>query len=383
MKLNGSVAGISEREAALTLVSRGIFPSRLSVDSTAPEKVKDDDLIIFTERLASLVSAGVPLISILENLETQSLGRLRQTIQHMLVSAKEGKPLHESMAQASDVFPGFFVALVAVGERTGRLERVLKELTAMLERRRDLKEAVEDAARYPKIVLTVAAAGLVALMGFVIPRYAAIFTQAGVPLPLPTRALISMDILILGWWPYLLSVAAVGYLLIRRWLEQPAVRAKVDEWILHIPVMGRIALNSALARWADALGNLLAAGAPIIESIEFSAKAAGNSSLENPLVTIRAGALEGLSLAHSMKSINLLPPSALQIIAAGEEAGALDGAFFNLRGYFIREAQRSSKKISAYVEPALILGVGLVVFFLALSVFLPMWDMASLARRGG
>lgn len=386
--VSGAVDGQTELDAARRVISLGLWPVRVRKRHFAFTAIggtgylSSDELISFTSRLSTLLSSGVTLEAALDSIMEQSGPAMKSTAGEIKRRVLEGEPLSSAMAKTPSVFPEVYTAMVEVGEASGTLDRSLGQLARFLTRREEIREATRDAVRYPKMVLTVLGAGLFILLGWVIPRYAEIFEKANLALPLPTRMLIASGHFVSNHW--LAMIASLGVIVIafRWWGQTPNGRRAIDESVLKIPALGGIILNASLARWADAFGCLAGAGAPLIGSIGISARACGNVYISKKLSGIAGAVMEGSGISEPLAQTKILPPVTAQIIATGEMAGTLDKAFAAASEHSAKEAERGVKKLSAYAEPALVVVLSVVVLFVALSVFMPMWEMTKMARMG-
>jgi type II secretory pathway component PulF len=387
-QVTGTVSGLTESDAARHVISLGLHPVSVQAKSLTLSALKREkppsaeELISFTAVLSTLLASGVQLESALDTIMAQSGPAMKTAVGEIKRGILEGEPLSLSMSRQADVFPEVYTAMVEVGEAGGTLDRNLEQLTRFLERREEIKDAATNALRYPKMVLAALGVGLTVLLGWVIPRYAEIFERAKISLPLPTRILIASGHFVADHWLALAVVAIAVVVAFQMWVESPEGRLIFDEHILKAPVAGGIILNASLARWADAFGSLAGAGAPLLGSIEIASRACGNAYLSGKLAGISGAVMEGSGIAEPLGAIGVVPPVAVQIISTGETAGSLDKAFARASDYLTKEADRGIRKMSAFMEPAFVIMLSVVVLFVALSVFMPMWDMAKMARMG-
>ncbi|MBI5815995.1 MAG: type II secretion system F family protein [Nitrospinae bacterium] len=389
-KLSGSIQSASEAQAARSLIQGGVYPYKISrpeISFSFPMfrsggNVKAEELISFTTRLATLVKAGAPLDSALAELAKSRDPGFSGAVDAVRKGILDGKSLCEAMALRRDVFSEVYTAMVEAGEYSGTLDRSLEKLRSMLERQREFERTARQAARYPKIVLSAMGAAVVVLMVFVIPRYVAVFEKSNIPLPLPTRVLIWMDHAVWSYFPLIFAGVCLGAAGLSYWIRTPDGRLSFDRMILNIPLAGEIVSLILFARWADTLGNLIGAGAPLIRSISLSARVAGNAYLAVAIENVGRVVSEGSGIATPVEAIPEAPSISGLMIRTGEKAGSLDTSLVNLGESLGKEAEWKIKRISAYVEPVLTVMVALLVLLLALAVFLPMWDMAKLAKRG-
>lgn len=387
-QVTGTVNGSTEHDAAKRVISLGLHPVRLRTrlltfgSSKRDQTPSAEELISFTARLSTLLASGVPLEAAMDTIMAQSGPAMKTAVGEIKRAILEGEPLSSAMSRQADVFPEVYTAMVEVGEAGGALDKSLERVTCFLERREEIRDSAENALRYPKMVLAALGVGLAVLLGWVIPRYAEIFERAKIALPFPTRILIASGHFVTDHWLSLIMAVFVAIAAFRTWVESAKGRLIYDERILKAPVAGGIILNASLARWADAFGSLAGAGAPLLGSIEIASRACGNAYLSGKLSGISAAVMEGSGISEPLSGIGVIPPVAVQIISTGETAGSLDKAFSRASEYLTKEAERGIRKMSAWMEPAFVIMLSVIVLFVALSVFMPMWDMAKMARMG-
>ncbi|MGK7345110.1 MAG: type II secretion system F family protein [Candidatus Nitrospinota bacterium M3_3B_026] len=389
-RARGVVEGESAEDAARRLVAGGLYPSRITKRLTAGRgalfglrrRVSPRDRIMFISRLAVLLGAGVPIISSLEILRDQEGNEtLRKALADIRARVGEGEALSAAMSRHGDIFSDAQRAIVAAGESSGRLESCLERLALSLERDLEAAERAREAVRYPKIVLLAATVAAAVLLAFVVPRFALVFERIEAPLPFPTEALIAVSGAVTRGWPWAAAVAVLGWGVFRSLASMEGAAAMADRMLLRAPSLGSIIMYLAMARWANALGDLLGAGAPLIESLELSAGAAGNAHIAASMRKTALRVAEGAGFSESLRAAGA-PPVAVRMIEAGEASGALDEMLYRTRDYFEKEAGRKIRSLVAWMEPALVVSLGLLVLFIALAVFLPMWDMTRMAGGG-
>ncbi|HEB73161.1 MAG TPA: type II secretion system F family protein [Nitrospirae bacterium] len=392
--VSGTVESESVDDVARLLVVRGLYPT--AIDETVPygkgisagviklfAYVSDEEKIIFTSQLSALLKAGVPIISSLGALHDQTDNpRFKEALKQVKQGLEEGLSLTEAMSKNKDIFSGAYLAMITAGETTGSLDRCLEYLAEMLKREFELKNRIREITLYPKIAFAAVVTAMVILLTFVVPRYAAIFEKAKLKLPVFTEALIWLDSFFQNHWIAGVQLALTGFVAARLAINTQKGRMIFDRYVLSLPVTGDITLKISLARWSNALGSLIRGGTPIIKALAISSRTAGNESLICMLNNIADEVSDGGGLAEPLRRHRLLPPVVAQMAASGEESGSLDEMLLDVSRYLEDDARRNIRKLAAYIEPAMILGMGLVVLFLALSIFLPMWDITKMARGG-
>jgi MSHA biogenesis protein MshG len=282
------------------------------------------------------------------------------------------------------VFSGFYVAMVRVGEMTGKLTEVFRRLSEHLEFELDVRARVKQALRYPVMVLGAIAIALVVINLFVLPTFADVFAGFKAELPLMTRVLLGVSAFTLHWWPLLATAAVAGLWLLRAWLATPAGRYRWDHWKLRLPIAGPIVLKATLARFARSFALASGSGVPISQAMTVVAQTVDNAFIGQRIEQMRDGVERGESISRCAAATGVFTPIVLQMIAVGEETGELDTLLVEIAQMFERETDYAIKGLSAAIEPVLLVIIGAMVLVLALGVFLPLWNLGQAASgRGG
>jgi len=345
------------------------------------QKVKLEELIFFSQQLSTLYKAGLPLLTGLGSLAEQTENKkLKSILEAVRRQIEGGSTLFEAMSKYPEVFPQVYTNMVRAGETSGRLGESLDRFISLAEREIKTRQRVKEATRYPKIVILCLFFAFGVLIAFVIPRFAEIFAQFKTPLPLPTRVMIQINTIFHTYW-YLVLSALLGIpLLIRNYLRTEKGRYSWDRFKIRIPVFGPLLLKIALSRFAYTFAILNRSGIPILQTLEITASTINNVHLAQSITEIMHKVREGRSLSDALKESEKFTPLVIQMVAVGESSGTLDEMLMRITEYYDIEADNAIKKMSTYIEPTLILFLGVVVLLLALAVFLPWWDMASLFR---
>jgi type II secretory pathway component PulF len=345
------------------------------------QKVKLEELIFFSHQLSTLYKAGLPLLAGLGSLAEQTENKkLKPILEAVRSQIEEGSTLFEAMSKYPEVFPLVYVNMVRAGETSGRLGESLDRFITHAEREIKTRQRVKEATRYPKIVIVSLAIAFGILIIFVIPRFAEIYAQFKTTLPLPTRMMIQINTIFHIHW-YLVCTALVGIpLLIRNYLRTEKGRYSWDRLKIRIPVFGPLLLKIALSRFSFTFVMLNRSGIPILQTLEITASTINNVHLAQSITEIMHKVREGRSLSDALEESEKFTPLVIQMVAVGESSGTLDEMLMRITEYYDIEADNAIKKLSTYIEPALVLFLGVVVLFLALAVFLPWWNMAALFR---
>jgi type II secretory pathway component PulF len=291
-----------------------------------------------------------------------------------------GSTLHHAMSKSPEVFSTVYVNMIRAGETSGMLSDSLDRFVTLADRELRTRQKVKEATRYPKIVIFSVAIAFAALIVFVIPRFTQVFAQFRTPLPLPTRMMIGMNHIIHTYWYFILPILMGIPVLFKHYSQTEKGRFLWDKWKIRIPVCGRLFLTVALSRFAYTFVMLNRSGIPILHTLEIVSKTLNNIPLSKSIEEIGQKIKEGRSLTDSMRESGKFTPLVIQMVSVGEVSGTLDEMLMRITEYYDIEVENSIKKMSTYIEPFLTLLGGLIVLFLALAVFLPWWNMASLFK---
>ena len=399
----GAVSGVLEAAtagaAADTLMARGVTPLQIkqaSASERAPTnakpafdlqqwllpKVGPVDLLLFSRQLHTLLKSGVPILRALAGLQESAPNqRMKQTLQQVRQSLGSGLDLSMALAQHSTVFDGFYVALVRVGEMTGRLEEVFMRLFHHIEFEMFMGQQIKSALRYPMFVMIAMAAGIGVINVMVIPAFATVFKSFGAELPLATRILMATSNFTIDYgWALVLAGVAVVWLL-RRWVATAAGRLTWDRLKLRLPLAGKIIRKGMLARFARSFALSLKSGVPVEQALSVVAATVENAHIGQKVEGMRESVERGESILRAAAAAGVFTPIVLQMIAVGEETGAVDELMDEVAELYTNEVQYELKTLGQQIEPIMIIFLGVMVLVLALGVFLPVWDLGRVALK--
>jgi type IV pilus assembly protein PilC len=342
-------------------------------------KVKTSEMVTFSRQLALLLQSGVGIIQALELLSTQSTDKtLRRVLFEVINDIRSGKGLSTALSQHPHVFSTLYCKLISVGEQTGSLETVLRNLADYTERQAAATAKIKQAMMYPIIVFCLAIAVATIMLTVLLPPLVDMFSRLGGTLPLPTRMLLSTMTFIQSYGLYLLVVivalAIVGFLYART----PNGRYNRDKLLLKVPVIGRLGLVNELARACRSLSLLFQAGLPLPEVMTLTARATGNRVVARALGEVEQDMLKGQGLATPMSKRKVFLPLMVEMTKVGEETGNLDESLIVVAENYEIEADRRTQTLLGMIEPAMTIAMGLGVGFLALSIFLPIYGSLGL-----
>jgi general secretion pathway protein F len=333
--------------------------------------LKSADRLVFARQLATLVRAGIPLdrsLSLCRDLAEKPA--LRAVIEGTLKELRSGKSLAHSLSSNARFFPPLYVAMVRAGEASGTLPAVLDRLVEFEEFSAELRGYLVSALIYPMLLLVVGSVAISFLLGFVVPRFAQIFEEAGKELPLPTQVLmdVSQAFRSYGWLVALLIVATV--VLASRWVRTESGRLRWDQWRLKAPLLGDLSLKLEIARFAKTMGTLLNQAVPIISALRLTREVLSNRRVAAAVEPLIQGVKRGQGVAGPLAETGLFPVLAVQLMTLGEQTGKLDAMLLELAGIYDREVRVATKRLVAFIEPAVILAMGLVVGTIVISTLL-------------
>ncbi len=390
---NGVSAAPSQEELARILGDQGLFlmESSLLGQTDAPETKKTAapackpgehvslrELTLFTEQLSIMVRTALPIMEALEILAAQNANPdFKAMLLEIARSVRHGQPLSYAFARYPKVFDEVYISLLSSGEAGGQLDVMLERIAAHLDFQWQLKQKVQSALVYPTVVVLTAVSVVAFLVVFVIPTFLEVFTQFNIVLPLSTRALIFGSDLVRRWWYLLLPGAAGLWWYFSKWLTDPAHTRVIHVLQLRLPVVGELTRNIVMTRILMTLGSLAESGVPILKSLELSKAAAGNLVFKELIDKITDNVREGRGLAPALARSPYIPPAVTSMIAIGEKTGTLPEVLRKVARFYESQTDTSIKKLFAMMEPIFIIGLGLMVGGIAVSVLLPMFDLAG------
>jgi general secretion pathway protein F len=340
------------------------------------KKVRHKDLLVFTQELHTLVRAGFPLdrsLAVLGQLaESQALAEI---IQDVLKEVKGGKSFSEALAKYPEIFPKVYINMVRAGEAGGILEEILGRLVLYLETSEDLRSYIVGAMIYPALLSVVGLVSVTILTLFVVPRFASIFKDMGVPLPLPMAVLSGLSSFFSRYWWLVLMMILLSAFYLKRRLESEEGRLQWDRWLLRIPLVGIVLRKIEVARFSRTLGTLLHGGVPLLQSMTIVRDIIGNQSIARTIEPIRNGIKKGEGIAQPMKKSAVFPPLAMHLIEVGEESGKLDSMLIQVADVYDAEVRSSIKNLIAFFEPALILLMGIIIGTIVVSMLMAIFSI--------
>ncbi|MDQ3181301.1 MAG: type II secretion system F family protein [Acidobacteriota bacterium] len=351
------------------------------------KKVKAKELAIFTRQFSVMIDAGLPLVSCIEILaEQQNNAFFKDVLHQVRQNVEEGATLAASLEKHPKVFDQLYTHMVEAGEAGGVLDLILQRLSTLIEKIVKLKRSIISASIYPAAVVFVAIAAVAIIMVVVIPQFEQIFLGLlgpGELLPLPTRIVMAFSNFLAGWGGLALLVALIGSAVgVNFYYKTPKGRHVIDALLLKAPIFGSILRKIAVARFSRILSTLLSSGVPILQSLEITAKTAGNVIIEDAIMKVRAGVERGESFVEPLKATEVFPHMVGQMVGVGEQTGALDAMLGKIADFYEDEVDSAIADLLALIEPALIAFLGITIGSIVISMYLPLFTLIGKLAGG-
>jgi type IV pilus assembly protein PilC len=344
------------------------------------KKVKAKDLSIFTRQFSVMIDAGLPLVQCLEILAQQQENKFfQQTLLQVRQDVEEGSTLAAAMARHPKVFDQLYANMVEAGETGGILDLILQRLSTFIEKIVKLKRDVISALIYPSAVVLMAVGAVAVIMVVVIPQFQNIFLGLlgpGEQLPLPTRMVVGFSNFLAGWGGVALLAGIIGSVVgLRFYYRTPNGRRILDTILLKVPVLGPIFRKIAVARFSRTLSTLLSSGVPILQSLDITARTAGNVIIETAILKVRAGVERGESFVEPLKATEVFPHMVAQMIGIGEQTGALDAMLGKIADFYEQEVDSAIANLLTMIEPLLIGFLGVTIGSIVIAMYLPLFTL--------
>jgi type IV pilus assembly protein PilC len=351
------------------------------------KKVKSKDLAIFTRQFSVMIDAGLPLVQCLDILSQQQQNKyFQQVLAQVRQDVEEGSTLAAAMTRHPKVFDQLYSNMVEAGETGGILDLILQRLSTFIEKIVKLKRDVVSALIYPVAVILLAIVAIAVIMVVVIPQFQNIFLGLlgpGEPLPLPTRIVVGLSNFLAGWGGLCILAAVIATVVgLRFYYKTTKGRKVIDTILLKVPILGPIFLKIAIARFSRTLSTLLSSGVPILQSLDITARTAGNVVVENAIIQIRDGVEQGKSFVEPLRSSELFPHMVAQMVGIGEQTGALDSMLGKIADFYEQEVDAAIANLLTLMEPALIGFLGVTIGGIVISMYMPMFSLIGKLSSG-
>jgi type IV pilus assembly protein PilC len=346
------------------------------------KKVKNKDLVIFSRQLATLVSAGVPIVQGLNILLDQIQSPVfKKVINAVRADIEGGVAIADALKKQPAAFSELYVSMIRAGETGGVLDAILERLSAYLEAAEELRGKVKGAMVYPIVISGVAAAVTIFLLVAVIPTFKTVFASFGGELPLATRGLLAVSDFLKHYFLILLAAPIGTYIALSKWYQTENGKRMIDGRLIRLPVFGDLLRKVSVAKFTRTLGTLIKSGVPILQALDTVAKTAGNQVIEDAIQSCRESIREGEKIADPLKKAGVFPAMVIQMISVGEETGNLEIMLTKIADFYDQEVDTSVKAMTSLIEPLIICVMGVVIGSIVICMFLPIFQMSSLIDK--
>lgn len=379
-KVTGEMRASGETIVAATLRRQGVMVKKIKKKSySSGKKITDKDITLFTRQLATMMKAGVPL---LQSFDIVGKGHANPSVAKLLLDIRADVETGTSLNQAFRKYPLYFDALfcnlVAAGEQAGILEDLLNRLAIYKEKTLAIKAKIKSALTYPIAIMSVAFIVTAVIMIWVVPAFKEVFASFGADLPLPTVMVMNMsDFFVANWYIIFGGIFGSLYFFFQTWRRSLNMQRTMDRLLLQMPIFGAVIRKATIARWTRTLATMFAAGVPLVEALDSVGGASGNAVYLDATIKIQTEVTTGTSLTVAMQNANVFPNMVTQMVAIGEESGALDGMLSKVADFYEEEVDEAVASLSSLMEPFIMVFLGVVIGGLVVAMYLPIFKMGS------
>jgi len=381
----GEMEAPNEAAIRTHLRQQNIIPTKiaaagkdLKVFGSFKKKVKPRSVAIFTRQLATMIDAGLPLVQSLEILSSQQEHKVfKSMLREIRESVEEGSTFAGALKKHPGTFNDLYTNLVVAGEEGGILDNILTRLANYIEKAEALKKKVKSALVYPATIVGVAVIVVIILMIFVIPVFESMFKGAGQTLPLPTLITLALSRFVQKYILIVIPALILSLYLFKKYYQTDKGKSLIDHILLKLPVFGKLFQKIAVARFSRTLGTLVSSGVPILDGLTIVSKASGNRTIEKAILNARASIKEGETISEPLGRSGMFPPMVIQMISVGESTGALDSMLAKIADFYEEEVDVAVANLTSLLEPFLMIFLGIVIGGVVISMYLPIFNMAS------
>ena len=342
------------------------------------ERIEPLDVMMFSRQMYTLLKAGIPIMNALSGLLSSTKNKaLVKVISEIRLSLDSGRELSAALNFHPKVFSSFYVSMIRIGESTGMLDKVFLRLFDHIEFEKFMRDQIKAALRYPQFVMIAMMVAIVVVNVFVIPIFAKVFQGLSADLPLMTRILLNFSDFMVSYWPYLVGGFIASVISFRSYISSDKGRYQWDSFKLKSPIIGPIIQKATMARFARSFSLAIKSGVPIMSGLSLVAQTVDNDFIAQKVEQMRLGVERGESILRTATNAGVFNPLVLQMIAVGEESGALDDLMEEIAEMYQRDVEYEIKTLGAKIEPVMIVFLGILVLILALGIFLPIWDLGK------
>jgi type IV pilus assembly protein PilC len=344
--------------------------------------VDEKEIVVFTRQFATMIDAGLPLVQCLEILASQQDNKVfKKALTEIRQSVEGGLTFAAALKQHPKIFSSLYANMVEAGEAGGILDTILNRLATYMEKAMALKKKVKSAMIYPSTIVSVAVVVVIFLLVFVIPTFKAMFEGFGAALPLPTQIVLELSNLVRAY--FLLGLGAIAAMIvgIRMWYKTSSGKLAIDSFLLKTPVFGMLIRKVAVAKFTRTLGTLISSGVAILDGLDITARTAGNKVVEGAVLRTRSSIAEGKTIADPLKASGVFPPMVVQMIAVGEQTGALDAMLGKIADFYDEEVDTAVANLTALLEPMLMVFLGVVIGGVVIAMYMPIFKLVTVVGK--
>ncbi len=385
-KKKGEMEAPNEESVRADLLRRKIAPSKVKLKpkdifanvSFLQPKVTQDDVILFCRQFSTMIDAGLPIIQCLDILYTQQENKtFKRVLKEIKGNVESGQTFAEALRKYPKQFDDLFVNMVAAGEAGGILDEILRRLSAYMEKAAKLKARIKGGMVYPLVTIVIAVVVVAVIMIFVIPVFEEMFEGMGGTLPVPTLIVIKMSRFTKGNIHFMILALILGGFAFKKSYNTEKGKAFMDDFLLKLPVFGTLVRKAAVAKFTRTMGTMLGSGVAILDALDIVAKTAGNKTIEAAVYETRSAISEGRTMSEPLLESGVFPAMVCQMIAVGESTGALDDMLAKIADFYDEEVDQAVENLTTLMEPAMLVFLGVIIGGLVISMYLPIFKMAS------
>lgn len=383
-KHTGVVVAEQRQQVIEGLAERNLTP--ISIEEVKPSRAMSlwgfskrghyEDQIQFTSNLLTLYQSGIPILRALSLIKVgRENSPFRKAVEQVGDRIRNGLSLSQALGEHEELFSKVYVAGIAAGEESGKLDLILEEMNTTLEQEMELTRALKSGVRYPLIVVAAIAIAFIVLITFVVPRFVGFYAAFGAELPLPTKILIGLSQFLNNYWAVLLGLLAGSILAFRKAMLTPTSRRWIDRKLVQVPIFGQLIIKGSVARFAMMFGILFQSGLPIVKALDLLIDSVKNSAISAEIAKMQELLKSGRDSELSGDHFEFFPELALQMMVIGLESGSLTKMLKHIANHYSKEVKYTTGQLTAILEPILTLVMGVFVLIMALAIFLPMWNL--------
>jgi len=380
---SAAVDMLRKQDLIIISVEESAPASKFSLPFLMKQKIKIDDLVIFSRQLATMVDAGIPLVGALdilgEQMDNKAFGAIIKTVRN---DVETGSSLSDALGRHKKVFSALFINMVKAGESSGMLDEILDRLAEYLEKTSALQRKIQSAMVYPAIVTGMAMAITLLLLLKVIPVFKNIFSDFGAALPTPTMVMITISDFLQKYFLVAVVVLTAFIMLMARYINTDKGRMRFDGFLLNVPIFGILFRKVAISKFSRTLSTLIKSGVPILGALEIVGKTSGNRMVEIAIDNVRANVREGENIAEPLARSKIFPPMVTRMVSVGEQAGELEKMLSKIADFYDQQVDASVSALTSLIEPLIIAFLGIVIGSIVICMFLPIFKITSIAGGG-